>query len=308
MEFKRVEHVAIAVHDLDEVMRIFQDRLGLTLEYVEAFPQYQSRMAMYLVGQTYLELPQGTAPSSEIAEWVAKRGQSLYHVCLEVPDIEAALDELRERGVRLLDEQPREGHGGTRIAFLDPGSTAGVLFELVEIPASHETTRDRSTAEHAQGGRDHATPVESGRFFDDLRVGEQISTHGRTMTEADMVNFAGLTGDINPLHMDEEYAKRTRFGRRLPHGQLVFVLALGLAERVIGPLFQDSMVAFYGVDRKRFVRPVFLGDTIKLRRQVQALEPRTDGTGVVTFDDQVSNQRDELCLRFSPKYLLKRRR
>jgi methylmalonyl-CoA epimerase len=252
-------------------MRIFQDRLGLTLEYVEAFPQYQSRMAMYLVGQTYLELPQGTAPSSEIAEWVAKRGQSLYHVCLEVPDIEAALDELRERGVRLLDEQPREGHGGTRIAFLDPGSTAGVLFELVEIPAS-------------------------------------LSTHGRTMTEADMVNFAGLTGDINPLHMDEEYAKRTRFGRRLPHGQLVFVLALGLAERVIGPLFQDSMVAFYGVDRKRFVRPVFLGDTIKLRRQVQALEPRTDGTGVVTFDDQVSNQRDELCLRFSPKYLLKRRR
>lgn len=144
------------------------------------------------------------------------------------------------------------------------------------------------------------------RFFGDFQVGEEFVTHGRTVTEADMVNFAGVTGDINPLHMDEEYAKTTRFGRRVPHGQLIFVLSLGLAERVIVSMFEHSIVAFYGVDRMRFLKPVFIGDTIKLRRRVEALEPRADGTaGVLTFEDNVLNQRGEVCLRYSPKYLLK---
>lgn len=145
------------------------------------------------------------------------------------------------------------------------------------------------------------------KFFDDFRVGEEFVTHGRTLTEADVANFAGVTGDINPLHMDEEYAKKTRFGRRVPHGQLIFVLALGLAERVIAPLFHDSIVAFYGLDKMRFVKPVFMGDTITLHRRVAAVEPRDETSGVITFDDQVVNQEGQLCLRYSPKYLLKRK-
>ena len=143
------------------------------------------------------------------------------------------------------------------------------------------------------------------KFFDDFVVGEELVTHGRTLTEADVVNFAGVTGDINPLHMDAEYAKRSRFKQRVPHGQLVFVLALGLAERVIAPLFLDSIIAFYGVDRLRFIKPVFIGDTISLRRRVSALEPRADNTGLLTFDDSVLNQDAKICLRFFPKYLLK---
>jgi len=135
MNVKRVEHVAIAVRNIDEVVRLFRDTLGLPLEYEHAYPQYQSRMAMFPVGETYLELLQGTAESSDIAQWVAAHGQGLYHVCLEVPDIEAALDELRGKGVRLLDEHPREGHGNSRIAFLDPRSTADVLIELIEVAA-----------------------------------------------------------------------------------------------------------------------------------------------------------------------------
>lgn len=144
------------------------------------------------------------------------------------------------------------------------------------------------------------------KFFDDFKVGEEFVTHGRTLTEADVANFAGVTGDINPLHMDEEYAKKTRFGRRVPHGQLIFVLSLGLAERVVAPLFHDSIIAFYGVDKMRFIKPVFIGDTITLRRKVDSAEPRDDSSGVVTFEDHVVNQDGQLCLRYYPKYLLKR--
>jgi len=145
------------------------------------------------------------------------------------------------------------------------------------------------------------------KFFEDFRVGEEFVTHGRTLAEADVANFAGVTGDINPLHMDEEYARKTRFGRRVPHGQLVFALALGLAERVMAPLFHGSLVAFYGVDRMRFIKPVFVGDTITLKRRVEGGEPRDETSGVITFDDQVTNQHGQLCLRYFPKYLLKRR-
>ena len=145
------------------------------------------------------------------------------------------------------------------------------------------------------------------KFFDDFTVGEEFVTHGRTVTEADVANFAGVTGDINPLHMDEEYAKQTRFGRRLPHGQLIFVLSLGLAERGIAPMFHDSIIAFSGVDKMRFVKPVFMGDTITLKRRVDATEPRDNASGVVTFEDHVVNQDGQLCLRYSPKYLLKRK-
>lgn len=144
------------------------------------------------------------------------------------------------------------------------------------------------------------------KLFDDFKVGEEFVTHGRTLTEADVANFAGVTGDINPLHMDEEYAKKTRFGRRVPHGQLIFVLSLGLAERVVAPLFHDSIIAFYGVDKMRFIKPVFIGDTITLRRKVDSAEPRDATSGVVTFEDHVVNQDGQLCLRYYPKYLLKR--
>ena len=145
------------------------------------------------------------------------------------------------------------------------------------------------------------------RYLDDFEIGEHFTTHGRTLTEADVVNFAGVSGDFNPLHMDAEYARSTRFGRRVPHGQLLFVLALGLAERCIVPIFQTTVIAFYGVDRLRFIRPVFIGDTIHLSRRVQAIEQRDENRGILTFEDHLLNQGKELCLCYKPKYLLKRR-
>jgi methylmalonyl-CoA/ethylmalonyl-CoA epimerase len=136
MKFKRVEHVAIAVDNLAEVMEIFREKLGLELEYEENFPQYDTKIAMFPVGETYLELLEGTSQASDVSKWIGEKGQGLYHICLEVDDIDAALAELKAKGVRLLDKKPRAGHGGSRIAFIDPRSTANVLVELAELPAA----------------------------------------------------------------------------------------------------------------------------------------------------------------------------
>lgn len=137
MKIKRVEHVAIALRDMSGLMRIFQDTLGLTLEYEEDFPQYRTKIAMYPVGQTYLELLEATGADSETARFIEEKGEGLYHICLEVEDIDGALAELRARGVTLIDQVPRPGHGGSRIAFIDPRATGNVLIELAEIPAGH---------------------------------------------------------------------------------------------------------------------------------------------------------------------------
>lgn len=135
MKIKRVEHVAIAVHDMQASKRMLEETFGLKLELEEQIGA--SKLAMYPVGETYLELLQTVDPESKIAAWLADKGQSLFHLCFEVEDIDAALDELRQKGISLLDETPRTGHGGSRIAFLDPQSTGDILIELAELPASH---------------------------------------------------------------------------------------------------------------------------------------------------------------------------
>lgn len=134
MKVKRVEHIAIAVRDLESAKRIFEEKLGLAMEYQEELPQYGTKLAMYPVRETYLELLQAMREGTETDRWITERGEGLYHICLEVEDIQGALAELKANGVGLLDERPRVGHGNTRIAFLDPRSTANVLIELVEIP------------------------------------------------------------------------------------------------------------------------------------------------------------------------------
>ena len=135
MKIKRIEHVAIATDDLRGIMGLFESKLGLKLEYREEFPQYKTQIAMYPVGETYLEILQGTDESSDVSKWIKRRGEGLYHICLEVEDIDGALAELKDKGVALLNEKPKRGHGNSRIAFLDPESTSGLLIELAEMPA-----------------------------------------------------------------------------------------------------------------------------------------------------------------------------
>jgi len=136
MKLKRVEHVAIAVKDMSKMQEIFENKLGIKMEYEEKFPQYNTKIAMYPIGDTYLEVLESNDPKTETSRWIEEHGEGLFHICLEVEDIDSALTELREKGVKLLDEVPRVGHGGARIAFLDPESTGNLLIELAEISAT----------------------------------------------------------------------------------------------------------------------------------------------------------------------------
>ena len=133
MKFKRVEHVAIAVKNMAKMHEIFENKLGIKMEYEEDFPKYNTKIAMYPIGETYLEVLESNDPKTETSRWIDEHGEGLFHICLEVEDIDTALTELMEKGVKLIDEVPRIGHGGARIAFLDPESTGDLLIELAEI-------------------------------------------------------------------------------------------------------------------------------------------------------------------------------
>lgn len=134
MKIKRIDHIAIAVNDAHEIASVLEHKLGLKLDYIEDQPEHQTRIAMFPVGESYVELLQGLAPSTDTAKWVSTKGQSLYHICFEVEDIDAALAELKSKNVKLLNSEPMIGHGNCRVAFIDPASTGNILFELAEMP------------------------------------------------------------------------------------------------------------------------------------------------------------------------------
>jgi 3-hydroxybutyryl-CoA dehydratase len=142
-------------------------------------------------------------------------------------------------------------------------------------------------------------------YFEDFAIESATTSRTRTITETDVVNFAGLSGDFVELHMSETFAAQGPFGRRIAHGMLVFSIAVGLGVQM--NLIQDTLIAFYGVDRLRFTRPVFIGDTIHVVKKVAAKELKEPGRGVVTFETSVLNQSGELVLIYSDKLMLKTR-
>jgi methylmalonyl-CoA/ethylmalonyl-CoA epimerase len=135
VKIKRVEHIAIAVHSLREAAAMLRNTLGIDVEYEEEIGS--TRLAMLPVGETYLELLEGSAPDSGVSQWIREKGEGLFHICFEVEDIDGALAELKAKGVKLRDASPRIGHAGARIAFLDPAATGNVLIELAELPPGH---------------------------------------------------------------------------------------------------------------------------------------------------------------------------
>jgi methylmalonyl-CoA epimerase len=134
MKIKRVEHIAIAVDSLNQSADLLRDAFGLGVEYEEQIGDI--RLAMLPVGETYLELLESRGQNL-VTDWIRDKGAGLFHICFEVEDIDGALAELKAKGVKLRDETPRIGHGGARIAFIDPASTGNVLIELAELPAGH---------------------------------------------------------------------------------------------------------------------------------------------------------------------------
>ena len=133
MKIKRVEHIAVALKSMGKMHDILENKLGIKMEYNEEFPEYHTKIAMYPVGETYIELLESDHPKTETSEWIKEHGEGLFHICLEVEDIDLALIELKAKGIALIDDKPRIGHGGARIAFLNPKSTGNVLIELAEL-------------------------------------------------------------------------------------------------------------------------------------------------------------------------------
>jgi methylmalonyl-CoA/ethylmalonyl-CoA epimerase len=128
----RIEHIGIAVKDLEERIAFYRDVLGLELEGREELPARNLRIAVFNLNGVHLELLEPTSPESNIAVFIEKRGEGLHHIAFGDDDIGRTLAALTEKGVALLDKTPRPGAAGAQVAFLDPKSTFRVLMELCE--------------------------------------------------------------------------------------------------------------------------------------------------------------------------------
>ena len=146
----------------------------------------------------------------------------------------------------------------------------------------------------------------TGLYWEEWDIGADFESPGRTVTEADIVMFAGLSGDYNPLHINEEFCKKTQFGTRIAHGPLVYALAAGLLFQL--HLYDDTLIAFLGFDSLKFTKHVIAGDTIHARIKVlEKRETSRPDRGVMKRQLQVLNQRGEVVQDAIQAFLLKRK-
>jgi len=132
MKVLKIDHIGIAVKSIDEAKNLYSGLLGLNHEGSETVAEQKVTTAFFPVGDTEVELMESTSPDGPIAKYIEKKGEGIQHIAFRVENIEEALAELKTRGVQLIDEKPRRGAGGAKIAFLHPKSTFGVLVELCE--------------------------------------------------------------------------------------------------------------------------------------------------------------------------------
>ncbi|CAA9384683.1 MAG: Methylmalonyl-CoA epimerase [uncultured Rubrobacteraceae bacterium] len=132
----RIYHLGYAVHDLEAAGRFYEENFGVRPSEPEVVEEQGIVATMFRVGESQIELVQPTRPDSPVGKFLAKRGEGFHHVAFEVEDLEEALAGLKRNGVELIDESPRIGAGGTRMAFVHPKGAFGVLTELVELPGT----------------------------------------------------------------------------------------------------------------------------------------------------------------------------
>ncbi|NNG00269.1 MAG: methylmalonyl-CoA epimerase [Desulfobacteraceae bacterium] len=132
MKILKIDHLGIAVNSIDEGKAFWNGILGLEFEGTETVEEQKVTTAFFPISESEVELLESTAPDGPVAKYIEKRGQGIQHIAFRVENIETALAELKEKGVRLIDQEPRKGAGGAKIAFLHPKATGGVLVELCE--------------------------------------------------------------------------------------------------------------------------------------------------------------------------------
>lgn len=126
----KIDHIGIAVKNLEETLKFYEDVLGIKCVSQEVVEEQKVKVAFLPIGDTEVELLESTSEDGPIARFIEKKGEGIQHIAFKVDNIEEVIKELEEKGVRMIDEQPRYGAGGARIAFLHPKSTSGVLIEI----------------------------------------------------------------------------------------------------------------------------------------------------------------------------------
>lgn len=134
MNLSHIEHIGIAVKNLNESIKFYEDVLGLKCYAIEEVTDQRVKTAFFQIGQTKIELLESTDPEGPIGKFIEKRGEGIHHLAFAVKGLESSLEELKHKGIKLVDEKPRRGAEGLNIAFLHPKSTNGVLTELCEKP------------------------------------------------------------------------------------------------------------------------------------------------------------------------------
>lgn len=130
-----IDHIGVAVNDLDEAISLYRNILGLELEGIHVMEEQKVRVAFFSTGgETRIELLEATERESPVAKFIQRRGEGVHHIALKVRNIEAVLEELKEKGLKLVDKKPRIGASGAKIAFIHPKSTRKILYELCERP------------------------------------------------------------------------------------------------------------------------------------------------------------------------------
>lgn len=131
---KKINHIAIAVSNIEESAKFYQNVLGLSLSDVEVVPAQKTRAGFFRIGETNIELVQPSEPDSPLVKFLEAKGQGIHHICFEVDDVEAEVKAFLEKGAAMVDQKPRTGAHQTKVAFVHPKSSSGVLIELCELP------------------------------------------------------------------------------------------------------------------------------------------------------------------------------
>jgi methylmalonyl-CoA/ethylmalonyl-CoA epimerase len=133
---KKINHIAIAVNNLEEAAKFYQDVMGLILSGVEVVTAQKTKVGFFKTGESNIELVQPSDPDSPLVKFLETKGQGIHHICFEVEDVESEVKKYLEKGATLIDQRPRPGAHNTKVAFVHPKSSGGVLIELCELQKS----------------------------------------------------------------------------------------------------------------------------------------------------------------------------
>ena len=135
--YKKINHIGVAVKDLDKAIELYRDQLGLEFKGIDVVESQKVKVAFFKIGETNIELVAPTSEDSPIAKYLEKNREGIHHICFEVEDINRTLNELKSREVKLINEEPKKGAHGSLIAFIHPKSTNGVLTEICQVIEGH---------------------------------------------------------------------------------------------------------------------------------------------------------------------------